>query len=361
MHSLERSGMEMMLLNSSRAWNQLGYQCDVLATTDQAGPLAQQMRESGYQVFHIPFRSQWRYLPRMSFVHEFYALCKSGYDVVHFHIEAAALLSMLAKLAGVRRIAVTPHGVFNFRGALRLRKLCERQFIRLLGGRFGMISEAVSRCEWERFRIKGVRISNWLDTEYFRPPSAEERARARSTLAIDEKQFVIVSVGNCSPLKNHDSILRALPLLSESSHPLYLHVGREDMDASEQKLADELGISDGVRFLGSQADPLPILWAADVFVMPSLSEGLGMAALEAAASGVPLVCTRVEGLSNIAAQTRWAVPISTSAESVAQGIAEVAAVKPLQRRERGLADSQIVRAQYPIRKGVESIVLGLYA
>jgi len=362
LHSLERSGMEMMLLNSAREWNQLGYACDVLATASSPGSLVPEMRENGYGVFHIPFRSRWRYLPRLRFLGEFYRLCRSGYDVVHLHTEAGpGLVCLVAKLAGVRRIAMTPHGIFHFRGALRLRKFCERHLIRLLGGRVGMISEAVSQCEWERFRIKGVRISNWLDTEHFRPPSSEERAEARRALGAPDDAFVMVSVGNCSSLKNHDAILRALPLLSASIRPLYLHIGREDPEGGERRLAAEMKLGERVRFAGSQADPLPYLWAADVFVMPSLSEGLGMAALEAAASGVPMVCTRVDGLSNVAARTRWTVLVSSDAVSVAEGLAKVAAIDPLERRRRGWTDSQTIRAEFPVHNGVESIVRGLYA
>lgn len=59
--SLDRSGMEMMLLNSAEEWYRRGYECDVLATAETVGPVAPQMRESGYGVFHIPFRSKWRY------------------------------------------------------------------------------------------------------------------------------------------------------------------------------------------------------------------------------------------------------------------------------------------------------------
>ena len=362
LNSLQRSGMEMMLLNSAAEWRALGYECDILATANTVGPIAEPLRESGYAVFHIPFRSKQRYLPRRKFVSEFYQLCKSGYDVVHIHTEAGRpVFSLLAKLAGVRRIAVTPHGSFKFDGALRVRKLCERHFIRLLGGRFGMISEGVSVCEWERFRIKGVRIWNWLDTSHFRPPTTEERAAARRSLGIRDEQFVIVSVGNCAAVKNHQAILRSIPLLPSRICPLYLHVGREEPDLPERKLMAELKIEGEVRFFGSQEDPLPFLWAADVFAMPSLNEGFGIAATEAVAAGVSLVCSRVEGISDIAAAMRWAVLTTTTPESVAEGLVNVAGVKPSERHQRALSDSNVVRERFSIQNGVRSIVEGLYA
>ena len=114
LNSLQRSGMEMMLLNSAAEWRALGYECDILATANTVGPIAEPLRESGYAVFHIPFRSKQRYLPRRKFVSEFYQLCKSGYDVVHIHTEAGRpVFALLARLAGVQRIAVTPHDVLQ--------------------------------------------------------------------------------------------------------------------------------------------------------------------------------------------------------------------------------------------------------
>lgn len=362
MNSLERSGMEMMLLNSCAEWRRFGYECDILATAKAIGPLADQLRANGYGVFHLPFRSRLRYLPEPSFIPGFYRICKSGYDVLHIHTETAhPLLAVIAKLAGVRRIAVTLHGIFNFRNALRARKFCERHAASAFGCRFGVISEAVRMCEWDRFRIRGIRILNWLDTSHFKPPTIEQREGARQSMQINNGRFVITSVGNCSSLKNHPTILRALSLLPPEVHPLYLHVGREEPGAPERRLAAALGIEDEVRFLESQSDPLPFLWAADAFVMPSLNEGLGMSAIEAVAAGVPLVCSAVEGLSDVAAETKWSIQTSTSPESVAEGLAKVAEIDATERRVRAVEDSSVIRDRYSIESGVRSVVEQLYA
>src|SRR5215469_12977084 len=166
MASLERSGMEMMLMNSSAQWRRAGYCCDILATKHEIGPIAEQMRDAGYGVFHIPFRSSWRYLPSRRLIPEFPKLCWANrYDIVHIHTEAATpIFAILAKLAGVRSVLLSVHNTFRFDGLLRIRKKFERRLIRGLGGRYGMVSDAVMECEWKRFRNPGVRLWNWLDT-----------------------------------------------------------------------------------------------------------------------------------------------------------------------------------------------------
>lgn len=362
MGSLQRSGMETMLLTSYQEWRRSGYDCDVVATADSAGPLAETMREYGYNVFHFPFRSKMRYLPRARFLWEFYCLCRSGYDIVHIHAEAGRpVFAVLAKLGGVKTIAVTPHNTFRFRGILRLRKYCERHLVRILGGRFGMISEAVRKCEWSQFRIKGIRIWNWFNASHFRPASVEERIAARSAIGVSDERFVIVSVGNCNNVKNHGALLRAIAMLPSEIRALYLHIGREEEGTPERVLAAELGIEDRVRFLGSQADPLPFLWAADAFAMPSLHEGLGISAIEAVAAGVPLLCAEVDGLTDVIAETDWTVLTTTEPDSIARGLARINSMRPAERRNKALSDSERVRHRFSTERGVRSIVQGLYA
>jgi glycosyltransferase involved in cell wall biosynthesis len=362
LYTLERSGMEVMLLNSGPEWKRHGFLCDVLATARDVGSLAHEMRTMGYPVYHLPFRSRLSLLPRMDFVRDFLRLCQSGYDVIHIHTEGGApLFAFLAWIAGVRRIALTPHNTFRFTGLLRFRKMCERQFVRLLGGCYGMISEGVRACERDRFHNDGAAVSNWIDTAYFKPPSEVERIHARRSLGIRPEHFVIVSTGNCNRIKNHEAILRAIPLLPPAIKPLYLHLGREQAGYPDRRLATSLGIQDRVRFCGSQADVLPFLWAADAFVMPSFHEGLGMAAIEAVASGVPLICAEADGLLDIAAATKYTVLTSTSAASVAEGIAYAASLPIAELRNRALEDSRSVRERFSMVKGVRSIVSALYA
>ena len=287
MGSLERSGMEMMLMNSAEQWRCAGYSSDLLATKNDVGPLAEELRRVGYGISHIPFRSGRRYLLNRRLIPEFFRLCKQNrYDIVHIHTEAATpIFAILAKLAGVRSIVLSVHNTFLFDGILRIRKKLERMLIRALGGRYGMVSNAVIECEQKRFNNRGIRLWNWLDTDYFRPPSAEERQAARQSLGCSEDQFVLVSVDNCNHIKNHSALLRALLQVNQAVSSLYLHVGKEEPGRPELRLAERVGLENEVRFMGSRPDPRLFFWAADVFVMPSLYEGLGNSALEAIASG----------------------------------------------------------------------------
>jgi glycosyltransferase involved in cell wall biosynthesis len=281
--------------------------------------------------------------------------------VLHIHTEAITpIFALLGKLAGIRVIALTPHNVFRFHGLLRVRKYLERWFIRRLGGRYGMISEGVRRCEWDLYRNPGVRTWNWLDTAKFHPPTPEERIAARQAIGCKEDRFVILSVANCNAVKNHPAILRAIAFLPASLRCEYLHVGREQPDRPEEALAKELGIADQVRFLGSQNDTIPFFWAADAFVMPSIIEGLPISAIEAIAAGVPAVLAATEGLCDVIAETHWSFTTDTSAESVAKGLSQLAQIPSAERMRRAGIDSDLIRKRFSMPGGVRSIVENLY-
>jgi glycosyltransferase involved in cell wall biosynthesis len=363
MANLERSGMEMMLISSAEQWRHFGYSCDVLATAREIGPIADEMRDVGYGVFHIPFRSDTRYLPSRMLIPDFFKLCKTGrYDIVHIHTEAATpIFAILAKLAGVKDVVLSVHNTFRFDGVLRLRKRLERALIRALGCRYGMVSDAVIECEQERFGNPGVRLWNWLDTEHFRAPNLMERQAARRRLGCNDNQFVLVSVANCNTAKNHTALLKALPRIKQVASPLYFHVGREHSEKPERALAKQLGIEDEVRFMESQPDPRMFFWAADAFIMPSLYEGLGNSALEAIASGCPAVLTDVSGLKEIAAETKWATTVDPNEESIAKGLCRVAEIPFDIRMCRALEDSTRIRKRFSTHQGMLAMIENLYA
>jgi len=190
----------------------------------------------------------------------------------------------------------TVHSSFTFSGNLRLRRKVQRLILRALGLVSVAISPSVEKTELAHFGLKTRLVPNWYDSNSFAKPTALERQQARDALGISTGETVIVTVGNCSSVKNHVALLEAIAKIPASSRPLYLHVGIEEPNHPEQKLAQELGIAERVRFIGALRDVRPALYASDIFVMPSLIEGFGISAVEALATGLPAVFTDVPGL-----------------------------------------------------------------
>ena len=128
-------------------------------------------------------------------------------------------------------------------------------------------------------------ISNFTSLERAEPVS-------RSVLDTPEDAFVISSKGRFVPRKGFDVLIRATALLPGA----YLWIlGSGEQEDNLRALADQLGVSDRVRFAGWQADPRPFIAASDCFAMASSHEPLGNVILEAWAQKVPVVSTRSEG------------------------------------------------------------------
>jgi glycosyltransferase involved in cell wall biosynthesis len=205
----------------------------------------------------------------------------------------------------------------------------------------------VANNERRRFGNPARVVDNWYDPA-FTPPTPEERARARAALDLDEHDLVAVSVGNCSSVKRHDAVLAAAAHPSAPPRLVYLHVGLEDAVCGERRLAAELGVAGQVRFLGAR-HPLEALHAADVFVMPSTHEGLGIAAVEALATGLPAVLADVPGLRCLAAASPAAVLADVAPEPLARALTEACAPSAA---ERGHQAADAVRSRFGMARGV---------
>jgi glycosyltransferase involved in cell wall biosynthesis len=122
------------------------------------------------------------------------------------------------------------------------------------------------------------------------------RDAIRQSWGLSQTDRVLIMVGTLKPVKGHRFLIAALPGLLIRHANLYLMiVGDGELRGELRTQVDDLGLQDHVRFLGSRQDIADVLAAADLFVLPSLWEGLSMALLEAMASGLPVVASAVSG------------------------------------------------------------------
>jgi len=296
MNKLCPSGAEVMLKLAAPVWSDRGVELCILSCGEVEGAYADVLRSAGYRIYSCPRR---RGITSMVW---FYRLIRTFEeiqpDVAHIHCEAQGLLiALAARLGGVGEIIRTVHSIFQFDGFLRARKSIERGLMRAIGTRNVSIGESVRVNEMRRFRNQTTLIDNWIDVAHFRPPSLEERRSAREELRVNESQQLIVSVGNGCDIKNYQTIIKTIHAI-DRSNLIYFQVGNEHDAGTDRRLVDELNLGDKVKFTGSVTNVRTYLWAADVYLMPSLIEGFGLAAAEALATGLPCIFSRVPGLKD---------------------------------------------------------------
>ncbi|HEY2645780.1 MAG TPA: glycosyltransferase [Candidatus Acidoferrales bacterium] len=165
--------------------------------------------------------------------------------------------------------------------------------------------------ELERNNVPAERIHvQHMAVRPFEPVSRERAARLRSLLGLDERTQVVLSVGRLSREKGHATLIRAFAKMQQLMEPVELHlvlVGEGPERPRLENLIRCLGLMRSVTLVGQQIDVNPYYGMANVFVLPSDTEGSPNVLLEAMSAGVPVVATDVGGVPEIVSNGREAL------------------------------------------------------
>jgi glycosyltransferase involved in cell wall biosynthesis len=292
-HNLELAGAEVVVRDLIQGLTRRGIDCELylLQSTDSA--MQRSLSAEGVKI-HSPLRTPL-YSPRHA-IRLAECFRAGAYDVVHVHLFPAQLwVALAAKLSRLTKpVVVTEHCAYNYR-----RKRVYRPIDRWIYAQcrsIACVSEGTAKAlvEWLPEVAEKVRACpNGIDVNAFAGAPA---ARKSDLYPVPGDCPVILSIGRMMRQKDHATVIRALRS-TERAHLFLVGVG-PDM-RSHQQLAWELGVVDRVHFLGQRTDVPHLLRAADIFVQSSRFEGFGIAALEAMASDLPVIASRVPGLAEL--------------------------------------------------------------
>jgi glycosyltransferase involved in cell wall biosynthesis len=229
--------------------------------------------------------------------------------LIHAHEFTANVYgTMLGRIADVPVVA-TIHGK-NYYWEQAKRRIAYRIVSRK--AKMIAVSHDLKQFVVERVGIPAHRIEVvYNGVEAYSPPDIDQVQAAQGELELSRWDYVVGSVGSLYPVKGHIYLIQALPLiLQECPKTVLLLVGRGESENVLKAEVSRLGVEDHVRFLGFRNDISVLLGLMDVFVLPSLSEGLSMALLEAMSAGRPIVATKVGGNAELVyeGQTGYLVP-----------------------------------------------------
>lgn len=236
------------------------------------------------------------YMQLKKLIHE------NNFGLIHCHTPVASILTRLVarryRKDGLR-VLYTAHGFHFYKGApLRnwifyypIEKICSRYTDAII-----TINEDDYDLTCSKFKAKdNIKIPGvGIDLNRFKPKHDKDDA-IRKELGIAKENSIIISVGEVNDNKNHRLIIASLAKLKNKCIH-YVVVGSGKAEEKNKILAGELGIADQVHFLGHRNDIPELDNAADIFAFPSLREGLGLAAIEALACGIPVIGMNTRGI-----------------------------------------------------------------
>jgi glycosyltransferase involved in cell wall biosynthesis len=226
-------------------------------------------------------------------------------NIVHVQhpLERQTYVRLLQRLEGWRpRVVVTLHSLFGEHEEAVIHGLMApnlRSADRLIAVSPHVAEQAI-QLGADRSIVRV--IPSGVDVQHFRPI---ERARSRAALGVPAEQAVVLFVGTLEPRKQVDRLLLALPLVRRSVPAATVVLigtgqvaGAGDQTDLLRRIVRENGLDGAVRFAGRVSADELVHWysAADIFALPSSSEGQGIAALEAMACQLPVVGSAVGGL-----------------------------------------------------------------
>lgn len=241
----------------------------------------------------------------LGFIFRLRRFCKENrIDLINSHLPGANMYcSMIGKLAGLP-VITTAHNELIMPGYEERFDAIKKFLTRRLAAKHVLVAEYMK----DQYITEGNYSVDTIETIrngiHFRPRPDNQKLRSlRQELNLNEADILIGNVANFDPPKGqHHLIEAALLVCKKNPNAKFLLIG----DEREGEIADplkervaSLGLTDRILFLGFRTDVPDLLYLLDIFVLPSISEGLPLSIIEAKAAAKPIVATDVGGVSEV--------------------------------------------------------------
>ncbi|HEY3283630.1 MAG TPA: glycosyltransferase [Armatimonadota bacterium] len=330
--SLELGGMEQFVLRLAWHQQEQGHRVSVLGL--RGGPLLEDARAMGLDAVALPpCGKPQRILRAAGF------LLRRRPQIVNAHNSFAVAYGLLGKLAPGTRVVMIRHGQEEINPLPSEAKLRRTDAIVAVSEAAGAAMRAKRPGCAGKLRV----VHNGVDPA----PPRKSRTEVREELGLTD-EVVALQVARVDALKGHDTLLRSLgELASRGVRLVALVVGDGPERARLSALAQELGLGERqVRFLGFRSDVPDLLAASDLFVLPSLTEGLPLSVLEAMAQGLPVVASAVGGVPELIEDQREGLLVPPKdPRALAQALEALVTDRELRRR-MGRAGEERVAASF---------------
>ena len=283
------------------------------------------------------------------------------FDLVHCHNPMSGVITRLAAHAThTKPVVYTAHGFHFYKGA-PIKNWLLYYPVEYLLSFYTNQQICINIEDYERAKrffhaqkvnyVPGVGI----DVKRIRDVKVN-KSNKRKDLGIPKEAIVLVSAGELITRKNHETIIRTMAKLKDKRF-VYVICGHGELEAHLKEIVKDLKLEHQVFFLGYRTDILEIYMASDICVFPSFQEGLPVALMEAMACGLPVVCSKIRGNTDLVDNNGGILIKPTDVESYAGAILKLGNDKSL-RETMGSYNQRIVE-KFDVEK-ISSAMIMIY-
>jgi glycosyltransferase involved in cell wall biosynthesis len=290
---LNTGGITSYLLNLSRGLKKKGHNVYVASS---GGDLLYKFKQEGIRFIPIPIKTKAEINPKI--LVSLFCLCpvikSEKIQIAHSNTRVTQVLGELLKRFCAIKHVSTGHGFFTMKFTRRL--------FPCWGDKVIAISPQVKGHLVNDLGVTAEKIEvvhNGIDIERFAALTKDEGRRTKEDLGLGSGPVVGI-IARLSDVKGHKYLIQAMKRVLEIFPAATLLIVGEGKERGRLiQLTRKLGIEKQVIFISSVSDTRMVLSVMDVFVMPSLHEGLGLSLMEAMAFGVPVIGSRVGGIPSL--------------------------------------------------------------
>lgn len=313
MYASVASMIQQFNMENIRLLLEQGYEVDVACNMEQGSTITsekidamkQELKEMGVNIIHIPIPRKVTAVGDIvkAFRTSKQLLNDREYALIHCHSPIGGMICRLAnrfsKGCGKSKMIYTAHGFHFYKGAplknwllyYPVEKFCAHFTDVLI-----TINQEDYALAQKKMKAKSIQYipGVGIDLQKF-SQSTNDKFEKRKELGIPKGATLLLSMGELNKNKNHETVIRAIKNLDV----YYMIAGKGDLQKHLQDVIEEVGLKDRVKLLGYRCDVAELYQASDIYVLPSIREGLNVSVMEAMASGLPVVCSRIRGNTDL--------------------------------------------------------------
>lgn len=341
-----------------------GFQVDIAARNNLETKPNLYLETKG-EIYDVPFaRSPFSPQNIKAYIRLRQIINGNKYEIVHCNTPVGGILARMAANSKRKRneinVIYEAHGFHFFKGGSKKNWIIwypiEKWF-----SRYTDVLITINKMDYDlantKFWAKKTKYIPGVGLDLRQFECVDKDFDLREEFKLPSNAKIVISVGELNKNKNQQVIIRALSWLNDSRIHYFL-VGNGPLKEELEELARKLKLEHNVHFLGYRRD-VPVLYkSADVFVLPSLREGLGMASLEAMASGLPIVTSDRHGINDYSENGKTGFKCAPNDyKEFARGIRKIVYDESLQ-QEMG-ENNRIASRQFSTKSSMDYL-MGIY-